>query len=281
MKIFNYATLALIIILCYGYYIKVTYTPPSFILKEAPLPILNIIPVVTPSIVPEKIITKAGVALPDSPTKLILSMSSPTQINLKWNKSSSNIGVEKYRIYRNNNEIGTTIYPYYSDIDFSTAANYTYFVTAYDTNGIESLPSNKVSSKYGNINTDSTKPPTSKPVIVPTPVIISQPTPQPQLPACGSGGTCTAADIAPHNTRSNCWIYLSGSSTSKFNANKAYNITDYVANGYNHPGGDVIASLCGNNLYSYVVTGTGSGGKSHSSSAINVILQSYYIGPFQ
>ena len=97
---------------------------------------------------------------------------------------------------------------------------------------------------------------------------------------CGSGGACSAADISPHNTRANCWIYMSGTFTTKFTANKAYNITSYVANGSTHPGGDVIAALCGKNLYDYMVSGTGSGGVKHSSNAINSILQSYYIGLF-
>ena len=95
--------------------------------------------------------------------------------------------------------------------------------------------------------------------------------------ACGSGGSCTAADIAPHNTRANCWVYMSGAFTTKFTANRAYNITSYVANGNTHPGGDVIVSHCGGNLYDYVVGSAG--GHAHSSSAINTVLQSYYIGP--
>ncbi len=70
---------------------------------------------------------------------------------------------------------------------------------------------------------------------------------------------------------------MSGAFTTKFTANRAYNITSYVANGSTHPGGDVIASHCGGNLYDYVVGSTG--GHAHTSSAINTILQSYYIGP--
>jgi peptidoglycan hydrolase-like protein with peptidoglycan-binding domain len=98
--------------------------------------------------------------------------------------------------------------------------------------------------------------------------------PPPPPPAgCGSGGACTAAEIAIHNTRGNCWVYLSP-------INKTYNITNYVANGNTHPGGDVIVPYCGSNIYSYFIVGTG-GGKKHSTSALNTVLQAYYIGAFQ
>lgn len=89
---------------------------------------------------------------------------------------------------------------------------------------------------------------------------------------CGKGGSCTAADIAPHNTRGDCWVYLSP-------LNKAYNISAYVANGNKHPGGDVIVPYCGSNIYNYFI-GT-AGGHKHSSSALNSVLQAYYIGVFQ
>ena len=98
------------------------------------------------------------------------------------------------------------------------------------------------------------------------------PTPPPPTSSCGSGGTCTAADIASHNTRANCWVYLSP-------LNKAYNITAYVTNGNKHPGGDVIVPFCGKNMYNYFI-GT-AGGHKHSSSALNSVLQAYYIGAFQ
>jgi hypothetical protein len=98
------------------------------------------------------------------------------------------------------------------------------------------------------------------------------PTPPPVAQACGSGGVCTAADIAPHNTRANCWVYLSPT-------NKAYNITAYVANGNTHPGGDVIVAYCGGNIYNQFLGSAG--GHRHSNSALNSVLQAYYIGVFQ
>ncbi len=107
-------------------------------------------------------------------------------------------------------------------------------------------------------------------VSAPTPT----PTPTPPPSGCGSGGACTAADIAPHNSRANCWVYL------RSPTNKAYNITNYVANGSsNHPGGDVIVPYCGGDIYDVFINN--SGGHRHSNSALNNVLQAYYIGPFQ
>jgi len=121
--------------------------------------------------------------------------------------------------------------------------------------------------------------PTPTPTPSPTPSPAPTPTPPPPPPpppppaaGCGSGGPCTAADIAPHNTRSNCWVYLSP-------VYKAYNITAYVANGNTHPGGDVIVPYCGTNIYNYFIGSAG--GHKHSSSALNSVLQAYYIGVFQ
>lgn len=107
-------------------------------------------------------------------------------------------------------------------------------------------------------------------VSAPTPT----PTPTPPASSCGSGGACTAADVALHSTRANCWVYL------RSPYNKTYNITNYVANGSSsHPGGDVIVSHCGGDIYDFFIGNAG--GHRHSNSAINTILQAYYIGPFQ
>lgn len=112
--------------------------------------------------------------------------------------------------------------------------------------------------------------PTPRPIPTPTPTPVPIPTPTPAPASCGSGGPCTAADIAPHNSRSDCWVYLSP-------INKAYNVTSYVSNPGQHPGGDVIAPYCGGNIYSVFIGSAG--GHSHSNSAINM-LQAYYVGPF-
>ncbi len=139
-------------------------------------------------------------------------------------------------------------------------------------------------SIYCNSVTPGASAPTFTPTPVPTatptptstavPTLTHTPTPTPTPPAaCGSGGACTTAQIATHTTRSNCWVYLT-------NPSKAYNITNYVTNGSSdHPGGDIIVSYCGGNIQDVFI---GSAGEHrHSNSALNSVLQAYYIGPFQ
>lgn len=113
--------------------------------------------------------------------------------------------------------------------------------------------------------------PVVTPKPTPAPVVTPKPTPAPVALACGKGGTCKASDIAPHNTRADCWVYMSP-------VNKAYNITKYVADGEMHPGGDVIVPFCGKNMHAYFV-GT-EGGHAHTNTALNKTLQAYFIGTF-
>ena len=88
---------------------------------------------------------------------------------------------------------------------------------------------------------------------------------------CGNGGSCSALDVAPHNTRNNCWVYLSP-------INKVYNITEYVSNGDKHPGGDVIVPYCGKNIYDFFIGSLG--GHAHSNRA-EKLLEKYYVGPLK
>lgn len=105
---------------------------------------------------------------------------------------------------------------------------------------------------------------------------LTQPPTVTQTGACGEDGICSATEIATHNTRADCWVYLSP-------INKVYNVTEFVADPRNHEGGDVIVPYCGTNIYKYFIQGArGTSGKSHahSTEAFNDILQAYYIGPF-
>lgn len=116
--------------------------------------------------------------------------------------------------------------------------------------------------------------PTPTSTLTPTPTPPTPtPTPTPPPSSCGSGGACSTSQIAPHDTRANCWVYL------RSPYNKTYDITSYVANGNDHPGGDVIVPYCGTDIYDVFIGKAG--GHRHSNSAINSILQAYYIGPFQ
>lgn len=119
----------------------------------------------------------------------------------------------------------------------------------------------------------STPSPTPTPTPPPPPTPSPTPTPTPPPSGCGSGGACTASQVAAHSTKPDCWVYL------RSPYNKVYNVTNYVTNGNTHPGGDVIVPHCGGDIYDYFIGNAG--GHRHSNQAINTILQSYYIGPFQ
>ncbi len=98
-------------------------------------------------------------------------------------------------------------------------------------------------------------------------------TPQPQQPApkaCGEGGSCTTAQVAAHNSTSDCWVML---------GSKAYNVTSYVNT---HPGGSKSfdSSTCGTDITAQMQGQAGSASqsktKNHGQGAYNT-LNSYYI----
>ena len=120
------------------------------------------------------------------------------------------------------------------------------------------------------INVPNQPVPTATPV-TPTPTPRPNPTPTSAPPAsgCGSGGTCTAAQIAQHNSKSDCWVIFGA---------KAYNVTAYVNK---HPGGAAAfdSTTCGHDItvYMYGYSGTSGVDKhNHSQSAYSTI-NSYFI----
>jgi hypothetical protein len=308
MKTFYLVTLVLIASIGAAIYLAVSYQPPSE--DQAPpvaasssnaapllalassssstaaeaeyLPSSSSAPAATPG---------AGIApspvAPAAPVDLLVNIISPTQANLSWSPPADTTNVEGYAIYRNFSRIGVTPDTVFSDVTYSSQYTYSYNVTAYAESGLESAysPTFTIEGDSGAAPSPDNLTPNPAPiaavVTAPSPAPVSGPTPS-QKPAavkpvaaasasaCGSGGSCTAAQIAAHNTRGDCWVYLS-------QINKAYNITAYVADPSLHPGGDVIAPHCGTDIYNYFL-GT-AGGHKHSSNALNNVLQAYYIGP--
>jgi hypothetical protein len=119
--------------------------------------------------------------------------------------------------------------------------------------------------------------PTPTPAPVPTPVTPAPqpaptpvPVPTPTTLACGSGGTCSAADVAKHSSASDCWIYTT-------TVNKVFDISSYIT-GQMHPGGDVITPFCGQDLSTFFTTKIG--GHAHSAFARNFVLNNsaWFIG---
>jgi len=94
--------------------------------------------------------------------------------------------------------------------------------------------------------------------------------PEPSPSACGQGGTCTAAEVAAHNSQSDCWVRLGF---------KAYNVTPYVNS---HPGGRNAfdSSTCGTDITAQMQGQAGSSSlskkKNHDQSAYNT-LNSYFV----
>ena len=73
--------------------------------------------------------------------------------------------------------------------------------------------------------------------------------------------TYTLADIASHNSPSDCWTTIDG---------KVYNITSFIPN---HPGGSIIIRVCGRDgtaLFNNVPI--------HENQNARAILNQYYIG---
>ena len=76
--------------------------------------------------------------------------------------------------------------------------------------------------------------------------------------------TVTVAEVAKHNSKSDCWVIISG---------KVYNVTSVIPN---HPGGpDKIIPLCGKDATEAFTTRDGQG--AHPSSAQQQ-LQSVFVG---
>ena len=72
---------------------------------------------------------------PGTPSRLRAAAVSSSEITLSWNKSTDNVGVAGYRIYRNGSQAATTVSLSYADSGLSPAVRYTYKVSAFDAAG--------------------------------------------------------------------------------------------------------------------------------------------------
>src|SRR5262249_6413017 len=85
-----------------------------------------------------------GTTPPTAPTNLTANVISGTEVDLSWTASTSPIGVAGYTVIRNSAAIGTSPDPTYNDTTASAGSTYTYTVTAFDSQGNVSGPSNAV-----------------------------------------------------------------------------------------------------------------------------------------
>ena len=86
-----------------------------------------------------------------------------------------------------------------------------------------------------------------------------------------SSGQYNQQEVAKHNTQSDCWVILTTS-----NQSKVYDVTEYVSNPNKHPGGNVIAPFCGQDITGPFLEGL-EGGRVHSSKAESM-LSTFAIG---
>ncbi len=83
---------------------------------------------------------------PTAPSGLAAVVVSSSRVDLSWTAASDNTGVAGYRIYRDDEQIGTATDTVFSDTGCRSATSYLYSVKAFDAAGNLSLPSNQVSA---------------------------------------------------------------------------------------------------------------------------------------
>lgn len=113
-----------------------------------------------------------------------------------------------------------------------------------------------------NTNTNPTKPSTPTTPVTPVPPVVTP-----------STTTLNMTEIAKHNSKSDCWLLISG---------KVYDITGYFGS---HPGGNsTMTPTCGEDATAAYATqnpnATGSSTRSAHSARATSLLNDYYIGNF-
>ncbi len=69
---------------------------------------------------------------PSAPTSVHIVRRSPTALELAWSPSTDNTGVAGYKVFRDDNQVGTSATPTYIDTGLASATAYSYAVSAYD-----------------------------------------------------------------------------------------------------------------------------------------------------
>ncbi|MFA9463424.1 MAG: S8 family serine peptidase [Velocimicrobium sp.] len=96
---------------------------------------------------------------PTAPTNLTV-VASGAAINLSWNASIDDVGVEGYKVYNNEICIGQTDEPDFTYLDLVTEHIFNFSITAYDKSGNESVKSDVVNFDYQKITEDKQLPST-------------------------------------------------------------------------------------------------------------------------
>jgi hypothetical protein len=86
----------------------------------------------------------ADTSPPSTPTNVIGSALSSSQINVLWSASTDNVGVAGYTIFRNGAQVGNVTSTSYTDSGLNPSTTYSYTVRAYDAAGNTSPQSSSV-----------------------------------------------------------------------------------------------------------------------------------------
>ena len=84
---------------------------------------------------------------PSKPTGLTATPTSTSQINLRWDASTDDVGVAGYKVFRNGNQIATPTTTSYNDTGLAPNTTYDYTVSANDAAGNDSPKTDVVSAK--------------------------------------------------------------------------------------------------------------------------------------
>ncbi len=82
-----------------------------------------------------EVTTSPDTESPAVPTGLKISSKTANSVDLSWIKSSDNVSVVGYEIYRNGNKVGTSLVNGYSDKNLTKDSTYEYRIKAYDSAG--------------------------------------------------------------------------------------------------------------------------------------------------
>jgi chitodextrinase len=173
---------------------------------------------------------------PSVPTALTTTYVSDNQIHLAWNASVDNIGVYRYRIYRNGSSYTYSTAASYIDNNLQPGTTYTYTATAIDLNGNESSQSYSVTATTSGITgstvlraSSETVTITSNPSAASTitsspnapitiPNIVARPTLTASPASTPSGGTLTSTwnGIASPTSRDWIGLYQRGAASASY-----------------------------------------------------------------
>lgn len=90
--------------------------------------------------------TPLDTTAPQVPQQVTANSASISSISIKWAASTDNVSTTGYRIFRNDNYISQVTEPEYLDEELTEATVYVYTVTALDSAGNESSPSDSVAA---------------------------------------------------------------------------------------------------------------------------------------